>query len=202
MSGERTCIVSRKRFDRVELLRFALSPDGEVVPDILERLPGRGVWVEARASRIAEAVIKNAFSRGFGCEAKAGSELVSLTDAMLEKSLLASLAICRKAGQLCAGFMQADKAVRSSKAVMLLHAREASADGVRKLGNAVGFAKHMGGGEIAVDNSLSSAQLSSAIGQENVMHAALLDGGATANFRRLFERLARYRDHDNTASGG
>ena len=38
----RTCIVLREPFPKEKMIRFAISPDGLVTPDILENLPGRG----------------------------------------------------------------------------------------------------------------------------------------------------------------
>ncbi len=37
------------------LIRFVVAPDGTVVPDLRRRLPGRGVWVTATAAKVAEA---------------------------------------------------------------------------------------------------------------------------------------------------
>ena len=39
----------RSAADRRELVRFVVVPDGEVVPDVDERLPGRGLWLTPRA---------------------------------------------------------------------------------------------------------------------------------------------------------
>ena len=46
MSGpERTCIVTRERHPRSELVRLVCDPTGTVVVDYGAKLPGRGVWV-------------------------------------------------------------------------------------------------------------------------------------------------------------
>ena len=58
-----------------ELIRFVLGPDGTVVPDIRAKLPGRGVWVTARAELVREAVGRQAFSRGLKASAKADKDL-------------------------------------------------------------------------------------------------------------------------------
>ena len=47
--SQRTCIVTRAKLPPDELLRFVLAPDGQVVPDLKRKLPGRGVWVQATA---------------------------------------------------------------------------------------------------------------------------------------------------------
>ena len=39
----RRCIATGKSGPRRSLLRFVVDPDGEVVPDVADRLPGRGM---------------------------------------------------------------------------------------------------------------------------------------------------------------
>ena len=63
---ERTCIVTRAALPAEAMIRFVVSPDGEVVPDLRRRLPGRGVWVTATAAMVATAERKHLFARGFG----------------------------------------------------------------------------------------------------------------------------------------
>jgi len=53
------------------------GPGAIVVPDIGRKLPGRGVWVTARADRVAEAVKRQAFSRGFKTKAVASESLAA-----------------------------------------------------------------------------------------------------------------------------
>ena len=61
----RTCIVQRTRKEKPVLLRFVLSPQNEVLPDIKGDLPGRGVWVTARKDCVADAVKRRAFQRAY-----------------------------------------------------------------------------------------------------------------------------------------
>ena len=42
---ERKCLVSQESGLKAGLIRFVTSPDGVVVPDILEKLPGRGYYL-------------------------------------------------------------------------------------------------------------------------------------------------------------
>jgi len=60
------CIVTREVRDEQELIRFVRGPDGEVVPDLERKLPGRGVWVGLNRARVEEAVKRRAFNRGLG----------------------------------------------------------------------------------------------------------------------------------------
>jgi len=61
--AERRCIATGETQPKAGLIRFVVSPDGLVVPDVLEKLPGRGIWVSADADALALAIKKNLFSR-------------------------------------------------------------------------------------------------------------------------------------------
>ena len=47
-----------------ELIRFVRGPDGQIVPDLARRLPGRGVWVDATRESVAAAVQAQGASPG------------------------------------------------------------------------------------------------------------------------------------------
>ena len=49
----RMCAVSREQRPVDELIRFVLSPQGEVVPDLKRKLPGRGLWITASRARVS-----------------------------------------------------------------------------------------------------------------------------------------------------
>lgn len=44
----RMCVICRRRFAKAELMRHALSPEGELGPDIRRIVPGRGWYVCSR----------------------------------------------------------------------------------------------------------------------------------------------------------
>ena len=41
---ERRCILTGRIASRDDLVRLAVSPEGDVLPDALARAPGRGAW--------------------------------------------------------------------------------------------------------------------------------------------------------------
>ena len=53
---ERKCLATGEVQPKQGLIRFVVGPDGQVVPDVLGKLPGRGVYVTASRSAIATAV--------------------------------------------------------------------------------------------------------------------------------------------------
>src|SRR5262249_53157531 len=180
----RMCAVSREVRPVEELIRFVLSPEGAVVPDLKRKLPGRGLWIEASRARVAEAVRRNQFSRGFKREVRAAVTLASDTEKLLVKSATEALAMAAKAGQVVAGFAKVDEALSGGQAKALIDACDGAADGIRKLDAIV---RQRGGnhGEspvFPVITALSSAELDLALGRANVIHAALLAGPAGKTF--------------------
>lgn len=200
--GERTCIVTRRREDAPgALLRFVAAPDGAVVADLKRRLPGRGCWVIAEKSKVAEAARKGLFARALKAEAKASPNLAEDVDGLLARSALGALGLARKAGALLLGAAQVEAAVRSAKAVAVLHAGEAAADGVRKIDQARRAVVHLDGPEIPSYKLFGTAELGLALGAANVIHAALLQTDAGRAALKKLEVLARYRGDSPAARG-
>lgn len=187
---ERMCIVTREVRPIADLLRFVLGPDGSIVPDLKNKLPGRGVWVSLGAARLAEAVARKAFARALKCAAATGTDnLVAETGRLLEQAALDALGIAHKAGLVAAGFTKAEKALESGAARAVLRAAEAAPDGVRKLAAA---ARRAGGEGLPV-LIFTGAQLDLALGRANVIHAALLAGPASETLLARYVRLERFR---------
>ena len=74
---ERMCVVTRQVQPIDDLIRFVVAPDGEVIADLKHKLPGRGLWVSASQSVLAEAIRRGAFGRGFSDYGLVGSPLTT-----------------------------------------------------------------------------------------------------------------------------
>lgn len=189
--GLRRCAVTRKSRPKDELLRFVLAPDGTVVPDLKERLPGRGVWLTAAQDCVAEAEKRNAFARSLHENVKVPEGFAGIVDRLLADAALGALALANKAGEAVFGAAKVEEAIAKGKVFALVHAREAAEDGCRKLdGKFHGMA-----GETALQavKAFSSDELGLASGRTNVIHAALIQGGAAVRFHAAASRLERYR---------
>ncbi|HTV37764.1 MAG TPA: RNA-binding protein [Xanthobacteraceae bacterium] len=186
----RLCVATRTVHPVADLIRFVVGPDGEAVPDIKCRLPGRGVWVTGTRAALEDAIKRRVLARGFKRDVRLPADLVARTERLLLRAVLDALAIAGKAGLVAAGFTKAATALESEEAVALLHAAEASPDGVRKLDAVLG--RHPGN-PLPVIEFLTSAQLDLALGRPNVIHAALLAGSASDTFLSRSRRLERYR---------
>jgi predicted RNA-binding protein YlxR (DUF448 family) len=190
--GERLCVVSRQVKPVTEMIRFVVAPQGEVVPDLKRKLPGRGIWVTAARADLAEAVRRGAFARGFGRPVKIPDGFVEATERLLERSALDALAIAGKGRQAVTGFSKVETALVRGQVVAVLHAADAAADGVRKV-EALRKQSESEGRQIAVITLFTSGQLDLALGRPNVIHAALLAGPATETFIARSARLDRFR---------
>jgi predicted RNA-binding protein YlxR (DUF448 family) len=175
------------------MLRFALAPDGVVVPDIRRRLPGRGVWTSLSAEAVRRAAAKGAFARAFRMRAEAPADLAEAVDGLLERDALQSLSMANKAGLVVAGAFKVDSAIEAGAVAGLIQASDAAADGVAKREQAL--RSRLGHEAEAVPrvNLFSSNQLGLALGKANVVHAAVKSGAATSAFLWRAERLRRFR---------
>ena len=199
----RMCAVTRAVRPIDELIRFVVSPQGEVVPDLKRKLPGRGLWVSASRQTVAEAVRRHQFSKGFKRDVRVAPALAADTENLLIRSVIDALAMAAKAGQVVAGFGKVEDALSQGQAQALIHASDGAADGIRKLD---AIARQNAGindesNQIPVVKALTSEQLDLALGRSNVVHAALLAGPASKTFLSRSQTLVRYRaaDADKTA---
>lgn len=182
---ERTCIVSREAKDEDALIRFALSPDGVVVPDLQRKLPGRGVWVSLDKAKVTEAVTRNLFSRGFKTKAEADIALVDRIGQMLRQQVVSHLSLARKAGDAVAGFMKVEDALGKGRVRLVFHGDQAAADGTRKL-------DRMTPQQTIVCDFMSSDELDLAFGRANVVHAAVGESGLASRLVYFVRRVALY----------
>ena len=202
----RMCAVSREVRPIEELIRFVVSPQGEVIPDLKRKLPGRGLWVSASRRTVAEAVRRHQFSKGFKRDVRVAATLPADTEALLVRSATEALAMAAKAGQVVSGFAKVEGLLEQGKAEALLHASDGAADGIRKL-DAIAGQRSQNIGEspvLAIVTVLTSAELDLALGRSNVIHAALLAGPASKTFLSRCQTLVRYRmaDDHKTEGGG
>jgi uncharacterized protein len=164
------CIVTRKVMDEEALIRFVRNPQGEVVPDLARKLPGRGVWVSLNRQVLSEAIKKKLFSRGFAAETTIPPDLPDMVGRLLRQHVLSLLSLSKKAGDSVAGFMKVEEMLGRGRARLLFHASDASPDGSRKLDKLA----QPGVEKIVI---FHSDELDLAFGRSNVVHAAVAKGG-------------------------
>ena len=192
--NDRTCIVSRKTGSANDMIRFVADPEGTIVPDLKGQLPGRGCWVTAERSFVQQAVDRGLFARALKSQVEAPAELADQIDTIMVSSLIGMMSLARKAGQVLTGATKVDSAVRSDQCLAVLHATDASADGIRKLEQARHAIAALGGREIPAFQLLSAEEMSVLASGGQVIHLAVLAGQAGEGVVKRAKMLDRFRN--------
>ncbi len=187
---ERKCILSGQHGARDTLIRLALGPDGQVLPDVRAKAPGRGAWIGVDRATLdaanAKGKLKGALARSFKDGAvSAPADLGERIETALRQAVLDRLGLEARAGNLLSGAERIETAARKGDVHLLLHASDAGADGRSRLDQAW----RMGGGEAqGLVFPAERAILSLALGRQNVVHVALIDRAAAARVRHALDR--------------
>ena len=197
--SERMCIVTRATAPVDKLIRFAVAPDGTVVPDFRRRLPGRGIWVTARSDCVETAERRRLFARVHDGPIVVEPGLADRVERGYAKAAVAALSLARKAGSIVSGFAKVEAALGGGRVIALIHASDAAADGVAKL--AAAARRHPGAAQPLVIRRFGRAELDLAFGRTNVIHAALLAGPASQNLLTRIEAWDAYRCDRDDAGG-
>ncbi len=201
---ERRCILTGQSGARDELIRLAISPDGEVLPDVQARAPGRGAWIGVSRAELESALekgkLKGALARAFkGASLTIPADLGAKIEAALLRVLTDRLGLEMRTGFLLLGSERIAEKARSGKVAWLGHAADASVDGARKLDQAwrVGEGAE-GSGKAGMRLPLDRAALSVALGRDNVVHMALTDAAAAHRIDTLLRRLTHFLGQGET----
>jgi predicted RNA-binding protein YlxR (DUF448 family) len=194
---ERRCIITGERGPKSGLIRLALSPDGDVAPDVRARAPGRGAWIgvdrTALEAALAKGKLKGGLARAFkGAALSIPAELGALIEACLARTALDRLGLEARAGKLMTGSDRIEEAARRGRLHLLLHASDAGDDGCRKLAQAwrVGSGAE-GTGKSGIALIADRDQLSRALGRENSVHIGITEREAAI---RVSRELARWHE--------
>ena len=190
---QRRCLVTRTAGPRDHLIRFVLDPDHRVVPDLDERLPGRGMWLSADRDVVNRAVAGKLFARAARAPATAEADLAETVERLLVRRALESVSLARRAGQLVAGFEQVRAWLRESQAAVLIAAADGAADGRHKLRRLAP--------DLPLITAFSRRELGACLGRDEVVHAAVAPGRLGQRLLRDVERLAGFRPDALDSSG-
>ena len=191
---ERKCIASGESQPKAGLVRFCLGPDGQIVPDILGRLPGRGIYVSADRALIEKAAKKGLFARAARQPAKVPDGLADLVEVLLAQRVVDLLSMARKAGEAVTGYEKVKDWLAKGQAATLIQASDGSERGKTKLHPPDGA-----GGFIGV---LTAGEMGLSFGRERAIHAALAAGGLRTRVVVEAARLAGLRLQAAGQDGG
>ncbi len=188
-TNERRCIATGSIRSKSDLIRFVVSPDNVIVPDLLGKLPGRGIWVSARRSALEKAVGKRLFNRAAKAQVTVPGDLVQVVETGLAARVSELIALSRKSGRAVAGYEKVKDWIARGDAAVLIQASDGSARGKTKLRPPGGPESYIG--------CLTANELGLAFGRENVIHGALAGGALSARVVEEATKLAGLREKDD-----
>ncbi|MGH6618181.1 MAG: RNA-binding protein [Alphaproteobacteria bacterium] len=181
----RRCIVTRESKPTAALLRFVVSPDGVVVPDVMGVLPGRGIWVSADRASVETAAAKGLFARAARHQVKTDPRIADLVEAQLLRRCLDLIGLARRSGGAVAGFEKVRAFLAKESAGLLLAAADGADDGRGKM-ERIGYG-------VAVASALDRQELGQAFGREQVVHAVVASGKIAEQLEAASRRLSGFR---------
>lgn len=178
----RRCVVTRERDYRNRMIRFVVAPDRTVVPDLMAKLPGRGIWLSARRDVLETARLRGAFPRAARGQVIVPADLASAVEAGLARRVGELLGLARRAGQAVAGFQKAREWLVSGRAGLVIQALDGSPDE---------RARFLGGvRDVPVAAPLPASALGAVFGRDHVVHVAIASGRLAEALNVETNRLA------------
>ena len=190
---ERRCIATGESQPKTGLIRFVVGPDNTIVPDIMGKLPGRGIWVAADRGAFEKAIDKKLFSRAAKQQVLVPDNLTQEVERQLVKRVTDGIALARKAGAAVAGYEKVKAWLDSGEAEVLIQASDGSGRGKSKLstppdGRYIGW--------------LSADELGLSFGRDVVIHCALASGRLSKRVIEDATRLKGLRVANGNGSAG
>jgi uncharacterized protein len=196
----RRCIATGELHERAALLRFVAAPDGELVPDVAGRLPGRGLWLLPRRDIVERAVAKRLFARAARRPISAPPGLADRIEALLAQRCCETLGLARRSGHAVAGFERVADMTRRGRVGLLVFALDAAEAGRRRVAAL--------GREVPSAAALTGAELGAAFSRDRVAHVAVAPGSFADRLAMDMRRMAGFRagafvqDEATIAPGG
>ncbi|MCX7558290.1 RNA-binding protein [Sulfitobacter sp. F26204] len=184
---DRKCIVTGEVQPKYGLVRFVVGPDNQVFPDILGKLPGRGMYVAADRAALEQAVKKKLFARAAKQQVSVRDDLVEEVEKQLARRVVDLISLQRKGGRAVAGYEKVKSWLQNEEAEVLIQATDGSERGKTKL-STPHYGQYIGW--------LTADELGLAFGRQTVIHGALASGGLTLRVVEEAQRLKGVRQNE------
>lgn len=181
----RRCIATRAVLPKTALLRFVVGPDDTLVADVDGHLPGRGLWLQARADVLHKALRMNSFARAARRNIRVSDGLIDTVSEQLVRRGINTIGLAKRAGDLVFGFDRVTTRLNETPVAVLIAGYDGAADGRDKLRRKLGDAP--------VVTAFSCRELGRALGRERVVHAVIAPGALAERFLTDAERLMGFR---------
>ena len=180
----RKCIASGEIKGKSDLLRFVVTPNNIIVADVLEKLPGKGIWVSCDKVLLEKVMRDGLFARVTRKPISIPETLLDNVEHMLSNRVISLLSLARKSGRAVAGYEKVKDWLSKDAATVLVQSQDGSERGKSKLstprgGTFIGW--------------LKTSELGLAFGRQTVIHCALTSGGITQRVVHEARRLKGLR---------
>lgn len=190
---ERRCVARNEVRDPADMIRFVMGPGNAVFPDVLGKLPGRGVWVSASRDDLSLALKNGGFKRGFKAKAVIPDDLSEQVEAGLKRQTLSLIGMAKKSGKLFIGFDQVMVAARSDALGWRIEASD-GADGargkIRALSKAIAHEVELPLPRVI--GCFLSSELGAVLGRETITHCAVPHGRIAKSLGLSVRRLSGF----------
>lgn len=189
----RKCIATNAVLEKSEMLRFVLSPENIVTPDIKGKLPGRGAWVIAEKQQVEHAAQKGMFKKAFKRKnVQPMDNMAEVIADLLKRDVFDALSICRKSGDLQMGHLKAEESILSGRTRIYVVASDAGKDTRKKLTAKMRTIVEKKGKKCYIIDHFSTAELETCLGHEKVIHVAIKTGPLAMSLLAKIEKWDRY----------
>jgi predicted RNA-binding protein YlxR (DUF448 family) len=156
------------------MIRFVLDPQRRIVPDLAERLPGRGMWLSAKADVIEQAARRGAFAKAVRGEVLVPPDLRATIEDGLRGRIRDLVGFARRAGQAVSGWQAAREWLQAGRVGLLVQAAD---------GSPAEKARLVGLRQLSSVSPLDAVTLGGLFGRDRAVHVAVAPG-------RLAQRIA------------
>lgn len=200
------------------MIRFVVGPDRQIVPDLANRLPGRGIWLSAsgdvlelseaqgghapegqtpdggRRAEKSNRRLTQAFARAARGPVSVPSDLSDLLQAALVRRIGELLGLARRAGQAVSGYEKAREALRTGHFKLVVQASD---------GSEAERARFLVGSDpaLTVIDPLPGEALGRIFGRDYTVHVAVAPGKLAESLVIETGRLAGLRNRPERAIG-
>ncbi len=175
------CIIKDKFFEKKLMLKLVLSPDGKIILDLNEKLPGKHIWISSERNSLIEAENRNLFSNFFGIKKDENKKILINIISFLKKRIVQRISLARKSSYAICGYEKIKSALFLNKIDLLIQA----SDGSKKEKNRLKGKFY----NKSLIECLKSSEIGVAFGRDYIIHAGILSNGFNEKFKNDVQKL-------------
>ncbi|MBK8013804.1 MAG: DUF448 domain-containing protein [Deltaproteobacteria bacterium] len=188
---KRRCAVSRASRPKAGLLRLCLAEDGTPFVDVLGRMPGRGVYVEAKRAALAEALTPKGLGRLFRGQARildpeAQTQILIATTTRLNDRILELIAFGWRANQVIFGVDYVAEGLVHGEVALVFVAEDVSPRAAQEIADVISRLDE----PVPLMRFATKASIGHALGRQDVGAVGIRPGTFAQRMREASDRLS------------